>query len=79
MHAALATLFFSGGVVAYLERTEVAPGRFGASEAIVHWETVAMAFGLSIANVIIALSKRRRAARLSVDPDSDHPEAKVFE
>lgn len=78
-HAVLATFFAAGAVVTYLTPTKPDPGDIFHAQAIVHWEVILMALGLAIANLALVITKRRRAAGLALDPDADHPEAKVFE
>lgn len=72
-------LFATGSVFAYFDRTGENAGPAQIGQTVVRWEVVVMGLGLAIVNLFLSLSKRRRAARLSVDPDADHPEAKVFE
>ena len=86
MHFILATFFVLGAVFTYLEKPSGPRSRnvFGArveqvTEDITHWEVVAMSLGIATVNLVLGLSKQRRAARLAIDPDADHPEARVFE
>lgn len=78
-HAIFATIFATGSVYEVFDEPARHVGALAVAEDVSKWQIVVMAAGLSIVNVVLALSKRRRAARLAADPDADHPEAKVFE
>ena len=78
-HGIVATLFVAGIVYMFLDRPTRRTSPGVEFEEVFQWEVAVMGFGLVIVNVFLALSKSRRASRLAVDPDADHPEAKVFE
>lgn len=88
LHWIFAVFFLAGAIYAYFDSP--APpepdgrrprGRLldSTTETIIQWEVVLMGGGLAIVNGFLATAKSRRASRLEVDPDADHPEAKVFE
>ena len=85
LHWIFAVFFLAGSIYAYFDSpAPPEPGgrsRFldSATETMIQWEVVLMGAGIAIANVFLAVAKSRRASRLAVDPDADHPEAKVFE
>ena len=79
IHAILATLFVTGAAYAFFDRPDHVRNPSLGTETVVKWEVVLMGLSIAIVNVFLALSKRRRAARLTKNPDADHPVAQVFE
>jgi len=79
LHAILASIFAVGAVFAVLDEPARREGVVGVADDVNRWQIVVMAVGLVIVNIGLAVSKQRRASRLAVDPDADHPEAKIFE
>ncbi len=85
-HFAFAAFFVFAAAFSFSQRPSMSSTRSDVkaradlvTEDIFQWEVVLMSLGLAIVNLVLALSKGRRATRLAVDPDADQPEAKVFE